>query len=191
MDEPVKHHVCPWWLGYFLSCPLRRFVENPEKLLGPYVRQGMVVVEPGCGMGFFSLPLARMVGPSGRVVCVDLQPRMITRLVKRAKKRGLLDRIEAVVCTENDLGLESHRETIDLAAAIHVVHEVPDASRFLTQIHNALKRSARLLILEPKGHVTLQEFNKTLDQARQAGFIELEPQTIRKEHAALLEKNSP
>ncbi|MBW1912872.1 MAG: methyltransferase type 11, partial [Deltaproteobacteria bacterium] len=58
--------VCPPWIGYLLLSPLRKFFENPDKMFGPYVREGMTVMEPGCGMGYFTLPLARMVGPEGQ-----------------------------------------------------------------------------------------------------------------------------
>jgi len=44
-------------------------------------------------MGFFSLPLARMVGPNGKVLCVDLQEKMLRSLHKRALKAGVADRI--------------------------------------------------------------------------------------------------
>jgi hypothetical protein len=54
--------VCPWWLGYLLASPMRRWLENPTKLLAPYVQQGMTVLEPGPGMGFFTLEPARLVG---------------------------------------------------------------------------------------------------------------------------------
>ena len=63
-------HVCPPWIGYFLLNPLRKLVENPRGIFEPFVREGMTVLEPGCAMGFFTLPLARMVGPSGRVVAL-------------------------------------------------------------------------------------------------------------------------
>lgn len=73
----MAKHVCPWWLGYWLVSPLRRLWEHPVRMLGPFVREGMLVLEPGCGMGFFTLDLARMVGPRGRVVAVDVQERML------------------------------------------------------------------------------------------------------------------
>ena len=62
----MADHVCPPWVGYFLLNPLRKLVESPSKLFNPFVREGMVVLEPGCAMGFFTLPLARMVGPAGK-----------------------------------------------------------------------------------------------------------------------------
>jgi predicted methyltransferase len=62
-----QHRVCPWWLGYLLASPLRRLRHDPSPILAPYLREGMTVLEPGPGMGFFTLELARRVGPSGRV----------------------------------------------------------------------------------------------------------------------------
>jgi len=65
----AEHHsVCPWWMGYLLACPLRRLWQDPANIVAPYVREGMTVLEPGPGMGFFTLELARRVGASGRVV---------------------------------------------------------------------------------------------------------------------------
>ena len=66
----MANRVCPHWVGYLLINPLRNLFENPNKILGPFVQEGMTVLEPGCGMGYFTLPLARMVGPKGRIVAV-------------------------------------------------------------------------------------------------------------------------
>ena len=55
-------HVCPWWGGYFIDNPLRRLLHNPEKIIGPYVRPGMTVMDVGCGMGFCSIAMAKIVG---------------------------------------------------------------------------------------------------------------------------------
>ena len=91
----MAHHVCPWWLGYWLVSPLRRLWQDPEKILEPYVKTGMTVLEPGCGMGFFTLDLARLVGPKGKVVAVDLQEKMLAGLKRRARKAGLDGSIES------------------------------------------------------------------------------------------------
>ena len=59
----MGHRVCPWWLGYVLASPVRRLLQNPAEVVGPYVRPGMTVLEPGPGMGFFTLEMARQRGP--------------------------------------------------------------------------------------------------------------------------------
>lgn len=165
-----RHSVCPWWLGYLLVNPLRRLIEPPERLLGPFVRPGMTVLEPGCGMGYFSLPLARLVGPEGKVVCVDLQEKMIAGLVRRARRARLADRIVALASSEHDLGLARFAASAHLAVALHMVHEVPDQRRFLEQMRDVLRPGGLLLVVEPRGHVTPKAFEQTLAGAEQVGF---------------------
>ena len=69
----------------------------------------MVVLEPGCGMGFFTLELARRVGKPGRVVAVDLQPKMLDGLRRRAKRAGLLDRLDIRRTEVDTLGVADLR----------------------------------------------------------------------------------
>lgn len=166
----MAERVCPVWLGYLLVNPLRKLLESPDKILGPYVEPGMTVLEPGCAMGFFTLPLARMVGPSGRVVAVDLQERMLDRLKHRAEKAGLEDRVEIRLCQGGSLGLDDLEGKVDFAAAIHLVHEVPDKERFFGELRLALKPGAGLLMIEPKGHVSAAELERTTALAQKAGF---------------------
>ena len=70
-------HVCPWWGGDFLDNRLRRLIHDPEMIVGPYVKPGMTVMDVGCGMRLFSIPMARMVGDEGRVIAVDLRQKML------------------------------------------------------------------------------------------------------------------
>src|SRR3974390_1424570 len=91
----MKHRVCPWWLGYWLLNPLRKMGQNPLEILAPYVREGMTVLEPGPGMGFFTVALAGLVGPNGRVAAVDVQPKMIEKLKQRLAKAGVEGRGDA------------------------------------------------------------------------------------------------
>jgi len=166
----VARHVCPFWIGYFLINPLRKLVESPEKLLSAFVQEGMTVLEPGCGMGYFTLPLARLVGPLGRVVAVDLQPRMLRALERRAVRTGLRDRIELRLAGRENLGLGDLAGAVDFAAALYVVHEVPDQAAFFAEVHSTLRPGGRLLVVEPKGHVSAGAFDRTLAAARGAGF---------------------
>ena len=180
--------VCPVWAGYFLLNPLRRFLQNPEKIFGPYIRQGMMVLDVGCAMGFFSLPLARMVGPTGKVICVDAQKRMVEILEKRAQKTGVFNIIETHACPPSTLALEKLAGRIDFALAFAVVHEVPDPAVLFAEIQKLLKADGTFLMAEPKGHVQKNTFVKTLAAAESCGFRITTCPHISRSHAALLKK---
>lgn len=181
-------HACPVWVGYLLISPLRKLSQNPNKILSPYVKQGMQVLDIGCAMGFFSLPMARMVGSDGRVVCVDLQQKMIRSLEKRAGKAGLKDRIETRVCEDNKLGLQDLKGRIDFALAFAVVHEVPDRALFFSEVYEAMKSTGTVLVAETKGHVSKKDFDLTISAAEQSGFSISGTPTIRKSRSVVLKK---
>jgi len=166
----MANFLCPSWLGYFLLNPLRKLLENPDKILGPFIKEGMTILEPGCGMGYFTLPMARMVGPEGRVVTVDVQQTMLTALDRRAKKAGLSNRIEHRLVGPGGLGLEDLSDKVDLAVAIHMVHEVPDQAAFFLDVWKALKPEGRLLFIEPKGHVSKDRFKQSMATAEKIGL---------------------
>src|ERR1700739_2721357 len=134
MEAVLSHRVCPWWVGYFLASRLRRLMLHPEKVIGPFVREGMTVLEPGPGMGFFTLELARLVGPSGLVVAVDVQARMITGLKRRLAKAGLLERIDARLAPSDSMGLQDLEGKVDFALAMAVVHEMPSSTRLFAEV---------------------------------------------------------
>lgn len=184
----MAERVCPVWIGYFLASPVRKLFENPQKILKPYVEEGMTVLDIGCAMGFFSLPLARMVGGRGKVVCVDLQAKMLESLEKRARRAGLSDRIETRICQQDSLGLGDVAEEVDFALAYAVVHEVPDASKFFSEAYGSIKPSGRLLLAEPKGHVSEEDFEITIAAAKQSGFSVVGDPEIRRSRTTLLEK---
>ncbi len=184
----MAEKVCPVWVGYLLSNPVRKLFQNPKNILSPYVEEGMKVLDIGCAMGFFSLPLAQLVGPNGKVVCVDLQEKMIKSLEKRAHKAGLGDRIETRLCCQDSLGLDNLREEVDFALAFAVIHEVPDASRLFSEIHRTLKPRAIALVAEPKGHVSAEDFEMYVSIAKQSCFEPVERPTISYSLSVLISK---
>src|ERR1700739_3684433 len=139
MEAVLSHRVCPWWVGYFLASPLRRLMLDPEKVIGPFVREGMTVLEPGPGMGFFTLELARLVGPSGRVVAVDIQPRMLAGLQRGEIKEGVPRRVKTRQAAADSLNIADLKEHVDFTLAFAVVHEMPSASRFFAEAAQASK----------------------------------------------------
>jgi ubiquinone/menaquinone biosynthesis C-methylase UbiE len=186
----MSERVCPWWLGYFLASPIRKLWQDPAKILSPYVREGLRVLEPGPGMGFFTLELARMVGPNGRVYAVDLQPKMIDTLKRRAAKVGLADRIDARVAARESLAIDDLTASVDFILAFAMVHEMPDAGKFFREASLAARNGAALLLAEPRGHVKDVMFENELKLAADAGFAFVARPTISGSHAALLKKSS-
>ncbi len=184
----MAHSVCPWWLGYFLLNPWRRHSQNPASILGSYIRPGMTVLEPGPGMGFFTLELARMVGSSGRVIAVDIQRKMLDKLKHRALKAGLAGNLEARTATPASMGISDMAGKVDFTLAFAVVHEFPDARHFFSEVATASKPGAALLLAEPTGHVKATLFAAELEAAAQAGFHIVEHPAIRKSQAVLLRK---
>jgi ubiquinone/menaquinone biosynthesis C-methylase UbiE len=189
MSHNKKPHVCPWWIGYFLLVPWRRFIHDPKRIFSPYVREGMTVLEVGPGMGYFSLTLVQLVGPRGRVICVDIQKKMLTKLKKRAQKAGVLDHITIVKASEQSLLIQEFEGKVDFALAFAVVHEVANQTQLFEEIHRAMRPGALLLISEPKGHVTTGAFEKTMGIAQGAGFKTDSNIQIKQSHSVLLKKS--
>jgi ubiquinone/menaquinone biosynthesis C-methylase UbiE len=184
----MARRICPWWLGYFLVSPLRRFRQDPAKILRPFVSEGMLVLEPGCGMGFFTLELARLVGPHGRVVAVDIQEKMLMGLRRRACKASLADRIDTRLATSGVFMLDDLAGRTDFALAFAVVHELPDQDHFYCEMHRALRGGGRLLVAEPKGHVKVAEFEASMKAASRLGFMLSDGPVVKGSRTAVLER---
>ena len=186
----MAHRVCPWWLGYFLASPIRRWIEirDPETFLKSYVCAGMTVLEPGPGMGFFTIPLARLVGSAGKVVAVDIQPKMLQVLRNRAAKAGLQDRLETHLAGPRSLGVDGLRGTVDFALLYAMVHEVPEPQALFPEVAESLKPGGKVLFVEPAGHVDASHFDEEAGFARQAGLRETGRPEVPKNRAVLFSK---
>ncbi|MRR29068.1 class I SAM-dependent methyltransferase [bacterium] len=170
MTQLESNYTCPWWLLFTFDNPLRKLIHNPHKILRPYVKSGSTVLDVGCGMGYFSLELARLVGPQGKVIAADLQPRMLAGLERRSHKAGLQAVIQPHLCGANSIGLT---EPVDMIFAFWMVHEVSDRKAFLEEVFSLLKPDGVLLIVEPLIHVTQKNFEYTLDLGNEIGFSEI------------------
>lgn len=181
------HSVCPWWIGYLLLIPMRKISTNPHKILAPYIKEGMNVMDYGCAMGYFSLPMARMTGSKGMVYCVDIQEKMLEKLQKRANKRGLAPIIKTrlVGKTFNTSELLSQ---IDFVMLFFVAHEVPDKEKLFNDLYAVMKPGGKVLFAEPKGHVTPDDFEHSLQLAKSAGFKISENKPKQKGLSVFLEK---
>jgi ubiquinone/menaquinone biosynthesis C-methylase UbiE len=177
-----EEHICPWWFAYTFDNPLRRLIHPPERVLVGLVREGQTTVDIGCGMGHFTLGLARMVGQTGQVIAVDLQEEMLRLVQRRAGRAGLLDRVKLhqAMAEQLDFGKKA-----DFALAFWMVHEVPDKPQFFETVANILKPSAYFLLVEPKGHVTQAVFDEEVTQAQAAGLMQVKNPPVAISRAAL------
>jgi ubiquinone/menaquinone biosynthesis C-methylase UbiE len=175
--------ICSWKIAFALDNPIRRIIHNPQKILGGYIEAGQTVLDLGCGPGTFSLAMAKMVGESGKVIAVDIQEEMLQIVREKAAQQGL----EAIIVTHKSgpdgIGLS---EKVDFALAFYMVHEVPNAEAFLKEVASALKPRGKLLIVEPKMHVSAAAFEKTIEVARQAGLRSISEPKIRFSRSKLL-----
>jgi ubiquinone/menaquinone biosynthesis C-methylase UbiE len=160
-------HTCPWWLIFTFDNPLRRLIHDPEKILEPYVESGDTVLDVGCGMGFFSLGLARLVGKEGKVIAADLQEQMLAGLKKRAERAGLLECIQPQLSTPDRIGAA---EPVDFALAFWMVQEVSQPEDFLRQIYELLRPKGKFLIAEPRIHVSGGPSSKRCPWQRQSAL---------------------
>lgn len=182
----MAEHVCPWWGGYFIDNPLRRWLHKPEQFLTPFVTPGMTVLDFGCGMGFTSIAMAKLVGETGSVISADLQPQMLRVVERRARRAGVADRVRPHVCRKDSLALD---QALDFALAFWSAHEVPDLEKLLGEIYSCLVPEAKLLVVEPRGHVTPDDMAAMTEKAEQAGFETLaERPALRWSHTIVYRK---
>jgi ubiquinone/menaquinone biosynthesis C-methylase UbiE len=175
-------HVCPWWLCFTFDNPIRKIIHDPVKILSPYVHQDDTVIDIGPGMGYFSIPMAELVGSTGRVIAIDIQQKMLSALLNRAQKKGVADRIKTHLAKPDSL---CFHDKADFVLAFWMVHEVPDQRRFLSEIGDLMKPDGLFLLVEPLLHVSRKNFACTLETAKELGFTIKESPRISMSQSAL------
>jgi ubiquinone/menaquinone biosynthesis C-methylase UbiE len=177
--------VCPAWFAWAINNPVGRWLYKPEEILGRLIAPGFTTVELGCGSGPFTKALAQMVGSSGRVIAVDVQPAMLAKVQSRVAQAGVQDRVELHLRGREHIGLSAR---VDFVLAFWMVHEVPNPVAFFAEIHEALNPNGKLLLVEPKLHVGRRDFEKEVDAALEANFELLSRPSVRLSRGAVLAK---
>jgi ubiquinone/menaquinone biosynthesis C-methylase UbiE len=180
-----NHHLCPRWMCFSFDNGLRRLVQNPDAIMKRYIREGDVVLDVGPGIGFFTIPMARIVGDRGRVIAADIQEAMLIGIQKRAIRAGMQDRIALHLSTADAIGVSGK---VNFILAFWMAHEVPNQQNFFTELSSVLKDDGKFLMVEPKLHVSRKQFDVEIETAYQAGFALLENPVIPLSHSAILVK---
>lgn len=183
VNEPAR--VCSSRNARFLDNWVRRYIHNPDRIIGRYIEQGQTVLDLGSGPGMFSLAMARMVGEGGKVISVDIQEEMLQILRRKSEDAGLKSRIHLHKSRPDGIGIE---ERVDFALAFYMVHEVPDKEKFLREVASLLKPEGRFLIVEPKLHVSKLSFEETVEVAIASGLKLISRPKVFFSRAVLLQK---
>lgn len=127
----------------------------------------MTVLDLGCGPGFFTLEIAKMLMQSGKVIAADLQEGMLEKIRHKIKGTNLEEKVELHKCEDNKIGLA---EKVDFIFAFWMIHEVPDHNRLFEELKSILNQNGKIFIIEPKFHVSHKSFEEMSNRIVSLGF---------------------
>jgi len=182
-----RHTLYPARHAGYLTGWVRRLLRPPARILGPYIRAGDTLLDLGCGPGYFSVPMAQMVGDSGMVIAADIQEEMLVLCREAAEREGVASRIRYHRTAAESLALDLP-PVLSFTLAFHVLHETADPGAILGEVHRFTRPSGLLLIAEPVGIVGSGEFRGTIGMAVRARFTLVNRPFILLSRAALLQK---
>lgn len=183
-----KNRVCPVELAGGLDHWIRHWIQNPNRILSHHVQEGMVVLDVGCGPGYFTVPMAKIVGATGKVIACDMQEGMLDKVRGKIQGTELEDRIQLHLCSQHHLGLS---EPVDFVLAFYMMHEVPDQERLLGELASILRPTAGILVVEPPFHVSHREFEVFRQAANSAGLQVSTGPRLWPNRTALLTRRQP
>lgn len=176
--EDFEHYLAK------LDDPERVAWQRPDEVVAALgLRPGDVACDVGAGPGYFALRMARAVGPGGRVHGIDVDPRMITLLGRRAADAGLAN-VRPVLARDGEIGLPP--EPCAVILAVNSFHHFPDRRAALARLATALAPGGRLAIVDfhggelplgpPPDHKVAREV--FLEDARAAGLAVVREETF-------------
>jgi ubiquinone/menaquinone biosynthesis C-methylase UbiE len=167
MSKENHLYVCPAKFAGSLDNSIRRLLHNPRRILEAHIREGMTVLDLGCGPGFFTTELAKLVGEQGRVIAADLQQGMLDKVAKKIRGTDLEKRVEIHKCQNDLIGIS---QKVDFVLAFWMVHEVPDQDNLFRELKSVMKPDGNIYIIEPRFHVSLNSFDKMVARIENTGF---------------------
>jgi ubiquinone/menaquinone biosynthesis C-methylase UbiE len=183
MKMKERNNVCGVERAGALDLKFRKLLQNPQKILKPYIMEGMTILDVGCGPGYFTIEMAKMLCGSGKVIAADLQDGMLEIVKKKVANTSLQNIIEFHKCESDKIGLTKE---CDFILVFYMLHEVPNQTTFLKELYSLLKPEGKVLIVEPKFHVTKKDFENSMDIMKNKGFNVVEEPKIFFSRSALI-----
>jgi len=166
------HFPAPAFIGRFLDSDVRRKLQPPDKLIERSgIKQGMRVLEVGCGSGAFVTFVARAVGKTGKVFALDIQPGMLKQLeakLTRPENRDIKN-IKVILGSAYELPFEDN--SLDLVYMVTVLQEIPDKKKALKEVKRVLKPGGILAVTELLPDPDYPLRSTTVKTGKEAGFI--------------------
>ncbi len=183
MGKENHPYVCPVEYSGSLDNFIRRLVHKPRRILEAHVGKGMTVLDLGCGPGYFTIELAKLVGEEGRVIAADIQQGMLDKVTGKIRGTDLEQRVEIHKCQDDMIGIS---QKVDFVLAFWMVHEVPDQDKLFTELKSVLKPGGNIYIIEPRFHVSLKLFESMITRIENTGFEITERPKVPLSRAVLL-----
>jgi ubiquinone/menaquinone biosynthesis C-methylase UbiE len=166
-SKEKEHRICPVELAGGLDNSLRKLFQNPHRILKSYIAKGMTVLDLGCGPGYFTMEIVKMLNNSGKTIAADLQDGMLKKLTEKIKGTELEKRIVLHKCEESRIGIS---EKVDFVLAFYMIHEVKNKDNLFLELKSILNPDGKILIVEPMFHVSKKAFEEMIVRLEATGF---------------------
>lgn len=168
MNGQNNTHLHPLEDASALESPFRRLLQNPGRIVKKYIRQGMTVLDLGCGSGFFTLEIAKLVGEKGKVIAVDVQEGMLEIVRQKLSVSELKERVQVLKNQPQNLGFT---EKVDFILAFYSFHEMEYIDYIIQALKAVAKPNTKILISEQKVHVSKEMFESIVSRMINNGFV--------------------
>jgi ubiquinone/menaquinone biosynthesis C-methylase UbiE len=133
---------------FMVDDPERRRWQDPEEVLTLVgLREEMVFVDMGCGEGYFAIPAARRVGPTGKVYAADINAEAVERLRVRADEEGLKNMTTRAGPAEETVFCEGYADIVFFGIDLH---DFRDPAAVLRNARRMVKEGGRVADLDWK-----------------------------------------
>jgi len=145
MGREIAHVMGPGGI-IWLERSERDREERPQLVLDALdIRDGTTVADLGCGSGYYAFRMSRLVGASGKVFAVDIEPRMLQFVRERAQREAVTN-IAPIQATPLDPKLPA--DSVDLLLMVDVYHELEHPYEVMEKVRDALKQGGRVALVE-------------------------------------------